>query len=221
MMTMRAARSWRPLVLAIGVAGASCATVGAARQDHPVGFAARPGPARPAPITPAAVTPAAPREAYLIGPDDVLSIVFWKEKDLSGDVTVRPDGKVTLPLLNDIQAEGRTPDELRDAIKEAARTFVEDPNPTVIVKEIKSRRVFITGQVEKPGPYLLNGDTTVLQLIAIAGGLKEFADGRNITIMRKGRDGVTVHPFNYRDVLKRRNLEQNIELKPGDTVVVP
>jgi len=214
MMLMGKTRWWRPAVLALGVAAVTCATLGAAPQEQPVGFVARPGPARSAPVTP-------PREAYLIGPEDVLSIVFWKEKDLSGDVTVRPDGKVTLPLLNDIQAEGRTPDELRDAIKEAARTFVEDPNPTVIVKEIKSRRVFITGQVDKPGPYVLNGDTTVLQLIAMAGGLREFADGSNITVIRKGAQGTSVAAFNYRDVLKRKNLAQNIQLKPGDTVVVP
>src|SRR4029078_5497827 len=118
--------------------------------------------------------PRCPR--YVIGPDDVLSIVFWKDKDLSAEVTVRPDGKVSLPLLNDIQAQGRTPDELRDALKQAAQAFVEDPNPTVMVKEIKSRRVFITGQVEKPGPYPLTGETTVLQLIAMAGGIREFAD---------------------------------------------
>jgi polysaccharide export outer membrane protein len=214
MMRMGKTRSWRRVVLAAGVAAVACVTLGAAPQDRPVGFVARPGPASPAAVAPA-------RDAYLIGPEDVLSIVFWKEKDLSGDVTVRPDGKVTLPLLNDIQAEGRTPDELRDAIKEAARTFVEDPNPTVIVKEIKSRRVFITGQVDKPGPYVLNGDTTVLQLIAMAGGLREFADGANITIIRKGPEGTAVHAFNYRDVLKRRGLAQNIQLKPGDTVVVP
>src|SRR5262249_19770844 len=159
---------------------------------------------------------------YVIGPDDVLSIVFWKDKDLSVEVTVRPDGKVSLPLLNDVQAQGRTPDELRDALKVAAAAFLEDPNPTVIVKEIKSRRVFITGQVEKPGPYPLTGDMTVLQLIAMAGGMREFADGSNITIMRKAADGSTqMLPFNYRDVLKRKNLRQNVQLKPGDTVVVP
>jgi polysaccharide export outer membrane protein len=158
----------------------------------------------------------------VIGPDDVLSIVFWKDKDLSAEVTVRPDGKVSLPLLNDIQAQGRTPDELRDALKQAAQAFVEDPNPTVMVKEIKSRRVFITGQVEKPGPYPLTGETTVLQLIAMAGGIREFADGSNITIIRKADNGRTeILPFNYRDVLKRKNLTQNVQLKPGDTVVVP
>jgi polysaccharide export outer membrane protein len=170
----------------------------------------------------AATATARPAPPYVIGPDDVLSIVFWKDKDLSAEVTVRPDGKVSLPLLNDIQAQGRTPDELRDALKQAAQAFVEDPNPTVMVKEIKSRRVFITGQVEKPGPYPLTGETTVLQLIAMAGGIREFADGSNITIIRKADNGRTeILPFNYRDVLKRKNLTQNVQLKPGDTVVVP
>jgi len=159
---------------------------------------------------------------YQIGPEDVLDISVWKNPELSRTVPVRPDGKVSLPLLNDIQAQGRTPDELRDALKQAAQAFVEDPNPTVMVKEIKSRRVFITGQVEKPGPYPLTGETTVLQLIAMAGGIREFADGSNITIIRKGENGRTeILPFNYRDVLKRKNLTQNVQLKPGDTVVVP
>ena len=174
--------------------------------------------ARPAAV--AAIAPVAPD--YVIGTDDVLSILFWKDKDLSApEVTVRPDGKVTLPLLNDIQASGLTPDQLRDAIKEAALKYVEDPNPTVIVKEIKSRRVFITGQVDKPGPYLLKGSTTILQLIAIAGGLRDFADGKNISLVRNEGGQQVVHAFNYRDVLKMKNLTQNIELRPGDTILVP
>jgi polysaccharide export outer membrane protein len=159
---------------------------------------------------------------YVIGPDDVLSILFWRDKDLSApEVTVRPDGKVTLPLLNDVQAAGRTPEELGDAIREAARKFVEDPNPTVIVKEIKSRRVFITGRIEKPGPYPLNGKTTILQLIAMAGGLREFVDGKNISLMRSDKERQTVFAFNYQDVVKKGYIHQNIELKPGDVVVVP
>lgn len=174
----------------------------------------------PAAATAAAAVPIAPD--YVIGPDDVLSILFWRDKDLSAsDVTVRPDGKVTLPLLNDVQASGRTPEQLGDAIREAARKFVEDPNPTVIVKEIKSRRVFITGRIEKPGPYPLNGRTTILQLIAMAGGLREFVDGKNISLMRSEKDKQTVFDFNYQDVVKKRYLHQNIELKPGDVVVVP
>jgi polysaccharide export outer membrane protein len=178
-----------------------------------------------APTTAAAavvpVRPATPN-GYVIGVDDVLSILFWRDKDLSApEITVRPDGKVTLPLLNDVQAAGLTPEQLRDTVLDAARKYVEDPNPTVIVKEIKSRKVFITGQVEKPGPYPLNGTVTVLQLIATAGGLRDFADGKNISVIRV-RDGKqSVFEFNYQDLLKKRYLSQNIELTPGDTVVVP
>src|SRR5262249_46611548 len=164
---------------------------------------------------------ATPR-GYVIGVDDLLSILFGRDKDLSApEITVRPDGKVTLPLLNDVQAAGLTPEQLRDTVLAAARKYIEDPQPTVIVKEIKSRKVFITGQVEKPGPYPLNGSVTVLQLIATAGGLRDFADGKSISVMRV-RDGrQLVFEFNYQDLLKKKNLFQNIELEPGDTVVVP
>jgi len=167
------------------------------------------------------VRPATP-SGYVIGVDDVLSILFWRDKDLSApEITVRPDGKVTLPLLNDVQAAGLTPEQLRDTVLDAARKYVEDPNPTVIVKEIKSRKVFITGQVEKPGPYPLNGTVTVLQLIATAGGLRDFADGKNISVIRVREGKQAVFEFNYQDLLKKRYLSQNIELTPGDTVVVP
>ena len=166
-------------------------------------------------------SPSAPA-GYVIGVDDVLSILFWRDKDLSApEITVRPDGKVTLPLLNDIQAAGLSPEQLREVVLEAARKYVEDPNPTVIVKEIKSRKVFITGQVEKPGPYPLNGPTTILQLIATAGGLREFADGKNISVMRNQLGRQLVFAFSYQDLLKKKNLSQNIGLEPGDTVVVP
>jgi len=159
---------------------------------------------------------------YVIGADDVLSIMFWRDKDLSApEVVVRPDGMVTLPLLNDVQAAGRTPEQLGHAIREAARKYVEDPNPTVIVKEIKSRRVFITGRIEKPGPYPLNDKTTILQLIAMAGGLREYVDGKDISLMRSEQGKQSVYAFNYQDVVKKKYLHQNIELKPGDVVVVP
>jgi polysaccharide biosynthesis/export protein len=167
------------------------------------------------------VRSAAP-SGYVIGVDDVLSILFWRDKDLSApEITVRPDGKVTLPLLNDVQAAGLTPEQLRDIVLDAARKYIEDPNPTVIVKEIKSRKVFITGQVEKPGPYPLNGSVTVLQLIATAGGLRDFADGKNISVIRVREGKQSVFEFNYQELLKKRYLSQNIELAPGDTVVVP
>jgi polysaccharide export outer membrane protein len=151
----------------------------------------------------------------------VLSVVYWREKEMSAEVTVRPDGKVALPLVNDLQAAGLTPDAFRDRVMMAARRFVEDPNPTVMVKTINSRRVFITGQVEKPGTYALNNSVSVLQLVAMAGGLKEFARGSNISIIRGEGSEQEVFRFNYQDALNRKNLSQNIALKPGDTILVP
>jgi len=123
--------------------------------------------------------------------------------------------------LNDIEAAGSTPSTLRERILNEARRYLEDPSPTVVVKEIHSRQVFITGQIEKPGPYSITMPTTVLQLIAMAGGLKEYADGKNILVTRTDNGRQTAFTFDYQDVLKRRNFRQNIELKPGDTVVVP
>jgi polysaccharide export outer membrane protein len=159
---------------------------------------------------------------YVIGPDDVLVVTFWRERDLSGEVVVRPDGKISLPLLNDVQASGLTPEQLRAKVMEGANKFVENANATVVVKQINSRKVFITGQVTRPGPYPLGGGpTTVLQLIAIAGGLLEFADSENIVVIRTESGHPVSLKFNYKDVAKRKGLEQNVELKPGDTVVVP
>jgi polysaccharide export outer membrane protein len=157
---------------------------------------------------------------YTIGTDDVLSIVFWRDKDMSADVVVRPDGKISLPLLNDVDAAGLTPEQLRAKLTEAASKFVTDPNATVVVKEIKSRKVFITGNVTKPGPYPLNGEMTVLQLVAVAGGLLEYADAKNIMVMRTENGRPQSFKFNYNDVTHQKHLEQNIPLKPGDTVVV-
>ena len=158
---------------------------------------------------------------FVIGPDDVLTVVFWREKDMSGDVSVRPDGKISLPLLNDVQASGLTPEQLRVQLTEAASKFIEEPTVTVVVKAINSRRVFITGQVTKPGPYPLAGPTTVLQLIAMAGGVLEYADAKNIAILRTEEGRPVSFRFNYKDVSQRKNLKQNIELKPGDTIIVP
>jgi polysaccharide export outer membrane protein len=162
-----------------------------------------------------------PAASYIIGPDDVLSVLFWRDKDMSYDVVVRPDGKISLPLVNDIQAGGLTPSQLRDNVNTIARRFVEEPSVTVVVKQINSRKLFITGQVEKPGPYPMGGPTTVLQLISMAGGLKEFTDGKKILIMRTKDGKQTGRMFNYREVTSGKHLEQNIELQPGDTVVVP
>lgn len=198
---------------------------GVAQVSQPAGAAPRPAAASPtaAPATPPAGLPtgvATPAD-FVIGPNDVLTVVFWRDKDMSSDVAVRPDGKISLPLLNDVQAAGLTPEQLRQQITSAAARLVEDPTVTVVVKEINSRKVFITGQVAKPGPYPLQGPTTVLQLIAMAGGVLEYADSKNITVMRTESGKPVSFAFNYKDVVKRKNLKQNIELKPGDTIIVP
>jgi polysaccharide export outer membrane protein len=160
-----------------------------------------------------------PATQYVIGPEDVLSIVFWRDKEMSTQVKVRPDGKISLPLLDEVQAAGLTPADLRAYLIQESKRFFGNPAVTVVVQEINSRKVFITGQVVKPGPYVIATPTTVLQVIAMAGGLKDFADSKNITIVRQEGGQRSIYAFNYKDI--RKNLRQNIELKPGDTVVVP
>ena len=158
---------------------------------------------------------------YVIGPDDVITVVVWKEEDVSGDFTVRPDGKISLPLMNDVSVAGLTPEQLRARITEAAAKFIEDPTVTIVVKEIKSRKVFVMGQVAKPGPYPLIGPGRVVQLLATAGGLLEYANEENISIVRTENGRQKSYRFNYKDFTRGRNLDQNIELKPGDQIIVP
>ncbi len=179
-------------------------------------------------VSPAAAAAAAPRASdpvvppgYVIGTDDVLSIVYWKDKDMSSDVQVRPDGRIALPLINEVQAAGLTPEQLREKLTEESKKFMEDASITVVVRQILSRKAFITGEVNKPGPYPLTSATTVMQLIAMAGGLREYANGKKIVIMRTVNGTPVTLPFNYKDIVEGKNLQQNIELKPGDTVVVP
>lgn len=158
---------------------------------------------------------------YTIGPEDALAIVFWRNDDMTADVVVRPDGMITLPLVNDIQAAGLTPEQLRVRIAAAAGAFIESPTVMVRVREIHSRRVFITGMVANPAFYPLVGPVTVLQLIATAGGLLEYAKTKDIRIVRTENGRQVAYRFNYNDVRQGKNLAQNIELKPGDTVIVP
>lgn len=204
-------------ILALALAGASLAPSAMAQPSRPQGARPAAQPAQ-APTPPPGVTPPA---GYVIGPEDVLAVLFWREKDLSVEVSVRPDGMITLPLVNDVKAAGLTPDQLRAALTEAAGRFVEDPNVTVVVKQINSRKVFVTGQVAKPGTYPLMGPTTVLQMLATAGGLMDFAKGDRIVIMRNQGGKTETLKFNYKDVLKGKKLEQNVELRPGDTILVP
>ncbi len=168
-----------------------------------------------------------PPADYVIGPDDVLQVSFRRETDMSAEVMVRPDGKITIQLLDDIQAAGLTPTQLRDRVTEAAKRFVEDPSVTVVVRQINSRKAFITGQVARPGAYPIGTRMTVVQFIALAGGLTEYAKPKEIVIVRdlpgeKGSPGGRqTFRFNYDAFQKLKNLDSNIELKPGDTVIVP
>jgi polysaccharide export outer membrane protein len=167
------------------------------------------------------LAPITPPPGYLIGTDDVLSIVYWRDKDMTTDVQVRPDGKISMALINEVDAAGLTPDQLRDRLTEESKKYMEDANITVVVKQINSRKVYITGQVAKQGQYPLSGPTTVVQLISLAGGLGEFAGTKNIMVIRNENGRQVAHKVNYKEVMAGKKLAQNIELKPGDTVVVP
>lgn len=175
----------------------------------------------PAPADRGSTAAAAVRPDYVIGPDDVLTIVFWRDKDMSGDVVVRPDGKISVPLLREIDAAGSTPEQLRARLVESATRYLEEPDATVVVKEIRSRNVFITGNVAKPGTYPLTTGMKVLQCIALSGGVLEYADTKNIVVIRNENGRQQYHKFNYNDVIRQKHTEQNVELKPGDTIVVP
>ena len=158
---------------------------------------------------------------YVIGPEDLLTIDVWKEKELSGPVPVRPDGKISLPLLNDVQAAGLTPMELMSSLTEKLKKYVSDPTVTVTVTTINSRKVYILGEVTRPGAFPLVPDMTVLQAITSAGGPTPYAKKSGIYVLRNQNGTQTKLPFNYKQVVRGGSPEQNIFLKSGDTVVVP
>lgn len=169
---------------------------------------------------PNAVPPAS--EEYVIGPDDLLAVNVWKEPEISRNVVVRPDGRISLPLAGDMRASGRSPVQLEADIKALLLNYLANPEVTVIVQEARSQKFNILGEVEHPGAYPLSRSMTVLDAIALAGGLRDFAKGRKVYVLRIQSDGARVRlPFNYNDVIKGRSLSQNVELKPRDTVVVP
>jgi polysaccharide biosynthesis/export protein len=163
---------------------------------------------------------AAPSD-YKIGPQDVLRIDVWKEPDISRTIPVRPDGKISLPLLNDVQASGLTAMELAGSIREGLTKYITSPQVTVTVTEINSRRIFVTGEVTHPGAQSLLPNMTALQALASAGGFTQFARIKNIYVLRV-EDGKQVkHPFNYKAVVDGKHPEEDIVLQPGDVIVVP
>ena len=206
--------------LTVIAAALFAASVNVAAQAKPAPQTVTVKPQAPAAKPPAtsATNVTAPPD-YVIGPSDVLSINYRNEKDMTGDYIVRPDGKITLPLLNDVDVLGLTPEQLKDRLLPPSAKLLVDPTITVGIKAINSRKVYISGGINKPGPYDLLGPMTVVQLISSAGGLREFADGK-VTIIRIEGGKEQVFRFNYKEVLDGKNLKQNILLKSGDTVLV-
>lgn len=165
--------------------------------------------------------PATTDPNYVIGAQDVLDISVWHEPDLTRVVPVRPDGKISLPLLNDVQAGGLTPTKLSAEITTGLKKFVTDPQVTVIVSVINSQRVYILGEVNRAGAYPLVPGMTVLQALSSGGGFTQFANTKKIYVLRTEGNKSDKYPFNYKDVIAGRHPEENITLKAGDTIVVP
>lgn len=164
---------------------------------------------------------AADSDSYVIGAEDVLYIHVWREEPVSRTITVRMDGKISMPLIDEIEAAGLTPRQLKDKITERLKQFIENPVVSVTVTEANSFKVFLSGQVRTPGVYRLRSETTILQIIPMAGGLTEWADQKKILVIRKedGKDKrITV---NYKKLVKDGDLSQNLVLKAGDTIIVP
>jgi len=161
-----------------------------------------------------------PEEFYVIGAGDVLNINIWKEPTISGTVKVRPDGFVTLPLVNEIQVVGMTTTQLRKVLEDKYKEFTIDPFVTVRLEAIASSEVFLVGQVKSPGAFPLNGNETLLQILVRAGGLTVFADRTNIRVLRRDGDKVTEYVADY-DAIIKGNLKHDILLRPGDRIIVP
>jgi polysaccharide export outer membrane protein len=164
---------------------------------------------------------AASDDSYVIGADDVLAINVWKEPEISRAVPVRSDGKISLPLIGEIQAAGQTPRQLEQGIAKGLASYISEPEVTVIVQDSKSQRINVLGMVARPGSYLLGGSTTVLDAIAMAGGFRDFAKQKSVYVLRAEGGSQKKLPFNYKDVIKGKSPEQNVRLLPGDTVVIP
>jgi polysaccharide export outer membrane protein len=201
---------------------ACCLTVGTAQASSEKSAKGKKEGAKGSQVhaAPAALV-AADDPTYKIGADDILKIDVWREDQLTRTVPVRPDGRITLPLLNDMRASGLTPMELAGAIRDELKNFVNNPQVTVSVMEINSRRIYVTGEVAKSGAFGLLPHMTALQAISSTGGFTQFARPKNIYILRTENGQQVKLPFNYKEAVRGRNPEQNIELQPGDVIVVP
>jgi polysaccharide biosynthesis/export protein len=171
----------------------------------------------------ASSTQAKPHDnTFVIGNDDVLAINVWKEPDISRSIPVRSDGKISLPLVGEVQAAGLTPLSLEKEIASRLKNYISEPEVTVIVQQINSQKFNILGQVNRPGTFVIANSLTVLDAIALAGGFRDFAKQKSIYVLRQNADGTQTRiPFNYKEVVKGQNPTQNIKLQPRDTIVVP
>lgn len=172
------------------------------------------------------VSPTAPSRAhddsFIIGNDDVLAVNVWKEPDISRSIPVRSDGKISLPLVGEVQAAGQTPRKLEVEIAGRLKNYISEPEVTVMVQQINSQRFNILGQVARPGSYVITNSPTVLDALALAGGFRDFAKRKSIYVLRQNGDGTQTRlPFNYKEVIQGKNAAQNIKLQARDTVVVP
>jgi polysaccharide export outer membrane protein len=161
-------------------------------------------------------------DTFVIGNDDMLAINVWKEPDVSRTIPVRSDGKISLPLVGEVQAAGNTPLKLEQEIAAKLKNYIAEPEVTVIVQQVNSQKFNILGMVNKPGSYPIANSPTVLDAIAIAGGFRDFAKQKAIYVLRQNSDGTQKRiPFNYKEVVKGKNADQNVKLLPRDTIVVP
>ena len=211
------ARGWGALVVCM----VALATAWAGPQKPTEAPAQKPEPAQSQPLKPeeglkAAGAPVDTR-TYQLGAEDVILVRVWREPELSGAMTVRPDGQITMPLIGDVKASGLTPLQLGEQIAEKLSKFINGPEVMVSVQAVRSKRYSVTGEVGRPGVYPLVVPTTVLDALTAAGGFREFANSKNVTIIR----GSKRFKFNYKDVIKGKNMSQNILLENGDYIVVP
>ena len=159
--------------------------------------------------------------SYLIGPGDMLSVYVWKEKDLQKEVVVKPDGHISFPLVGEVKASGMSSTELTNLLTEKLKAFIPNPNVTVSVLQSTSNRIYVIGQVNKPGQFITLQYMDVLQALTLAGGLTPYADSDDIKIIRRSESGKEIFEFDYDDVVSGEQMDMNILLKAGDTIVVP
>jgi polysaccharide biosynthesis/export protein len=219
-MTRNAQMRWSGLaLLLIGtvLSGTLCAQTAAGSDAGPAAPAAKPAPGHD--VSGAAAKPH--DDSFVIGNDDVLAINVWKEPDISRSIPVRSDGKISLPLVGEVQAAGLTPLKLEKDIAGRLKNYISEPEVTVMVQQVNSQKFNILGQVVRPGSYVIANSPTVLDAIALAGGFRDFAKQKSIYVLRQGGTGESRIPFNYKDVSQGKNMSQNIKLQPGDTIIVP